>query len=417
VSCVPGMRHPADDGEMGTGTDARGAGAGVRSDGYEDGGGDDDEVGSTLTSPSPSTVSQRGRVRGGTRGARPGAETASEPGADADAGAGSGAGAGAGVVLPRVRVLFLHGLEGGPESFKAQWLRDAEGFEVVAVDMDVSLTALVGKANSVAAHCVIHERTVAWAVLPLVVLGALEVAGVAWRARAGPLAAVACVAVWAYVLKVQARQILGSAVARVLARCVRVQHAVLLGPPRGGGGDDGKAMDHRFVPDVVVGSSFGGAVALLMVLAGMWRGPTVLLAPAWGRLARYVGARELGRLLGMQKPSGWVRKAAAWSWRDELARLPERQASRIAIYHGSADTTCPLEDSKLLVAANSNIKLTVMPKAGHRGCNRLFKDGTMGRLLRDPAFMRIPVEREGDDGNEAARDDARATAEEPKKSR
>ena len=36
----------------------------------------------------------------------------------------------------------------------------------------------------------------------------------------------------------------------------------------------------REKPDVLVGSSFGGAVALALLERGMWRGPTLLLAPA-----------------------------------------------------------------------------------------------------------------------------------------
>jgi predicted esterase len=35
-----------------------------------------------------------------------------------------------------------------------------------------------------------------------------------------------------------------------------------------------------FRPDVIVGSSFGGAVALAVIHRGAWRGPTLLLAPA-----------------------------------------------------------------------------------------------------------------------------------------
>lgn len=35
-----------------------------------------------------------------------------------------------------------------------------------------------------------------------------------------------------------------------------------------------------FRPDVVVGSSFGGAVAVALLQRGAWRGPTLLLAPA-----------------------------------------------------------------------------------------------------------------------------------------
>jgi hypothetical protein len=36
----------------------------------------------------------------------------------------------------------------------------------------------------------------------------------------------------------------------------------------------------RFAPDVVVGSSFGGAVAVALLQRGLWRGPTLLLAQA-----------------------------------------------------------------------------------------------------------------------------------------
>jgi predicted esterase len=37
----------------------------------------------------------------------------------------------------------------------------------------------------------------------------------------------------------------------------------------------------KLQPDVVVGSSFGGAVAVHMLKKGTWRGPTVLLAQAY----------------------------------------------------------------------------------------------------------------------------------------
>jgi len=36
----------------------------------------------------------------------------------------------------------------------------------------------------------------------------------------------------------------------------------------------------KFRPDVLVGSSFGGAVAVALLQRGLWRGPTLLLAQA-----------------------------------------------------------------------------------------------------------------------------------------
>lgn len=48
------------------------------------------------------------------------------------------------------------------------------------------------------------------------------------------------------------------------AACVQVQSAALA----------------EFRPDVLVGSSFGGAVAVALLQRGVWRGPTLLLAQA-----------------------------------------------------------------------------------------------------------------------------------------
>jgi alpha/beta superfamily hydrolase len=39
----------------------------------------------------------------------------------------------------------------------------------------------------------------------------------------------------------------------------------------------------EFEPDVLVGSSFGGAVAVALLMRGLWRGPTLLLAQAAAR--------------------------------------------------------------------------------------------------------------------------------------
>jgi hypothetical protein len=60
---------------------------------------------------------------------------------------------------------------------------------------------------------------------------------------------------------------------RDFAACIEVQAAAL----------------RSFRPDVLVGSSFGGAVAVELLRAGLWRGPTLLLAQA--ALKRDPGAR------------------------------------------------------------------------------------------------------------------------------
>jgi predicted esterase len=73
-----------------------------------------------------------------------------------------------------------------------------------------------------------------------------------------------------------------------------------------------------FAPDVLVGSSFGGAVALALLQRGIFSGPTVLLAPAHTHF-------------GVE------------------ARIPA--GARVVIVHGSRDDVVSIEDSRRLAAS------------------------------------------------------------------
>jgi predicted esterase len=77
-----------------------------------------------------------------------------------------------------------------------------------------------------------------------------------------------------------------------------------------------------FAPDVVVGSSFGGGVAVALLIAGAWRGPTVLLAHA-ARKMRVGGEPHI--------PAG----------------------TPVVLVHGTRDDIIPVEDSRLLAATGS----------------------------------------------------------------
>jgi predicted esterase len=76
----------------------------------------------------------------------------------------------------------------------------------------------------------------------------------------------------------------------------------------------------RFIPDVLVGSSFGGAVALALLQRGVYEGPTVLLAPAHAHF-------------GIE------------------ARIPER--TRVVIAHGLRDDVVSVDDSRTLAASGT----------------------------------------------------------------
>ena len=80
------------------------------------------------------------------------------------------------------------------------------------------------------------------------------------------------------------------------------------------------AAIETFCPDVVVGSSFGGLVAVQLLASGAWRGPTLLLAQASFRL-------------------------------DPDASLPE--GVPVLLVHGTRDEVIPVEHSRRLATTGT----------------------------------------------------------------
>ncbi len=217
------------------------------------------------------------------------------------------------------RVLFLHGLEGRPDGAKARAM-EAAGLEVHAADMHMSRWAL-GKRNSFARQLLRMPEP--W----LTVGGGL--AGLAWSAqRRSVLGAVASIAASGGWLALRRDVLLGAAIARSLDACVAIQREAI----------------ETFRPHVVVGSSWGGAVAAELLLEGAWRGPTLLLAPAFAKVRRATG-----------RPVG---EAEA-----ELRRIAER--TPIAIVHDPSDAVIAHQDS-LRLSAGSRIALRSVDGGGHR---------------------------------------------------
>lgn len=104
----------------------------------------------------------------------------------------------------------------------------------------------------------------------------------------------------------------------------------------------------EFRPDVLVGSSFGGAVAVALMDRGVWRGPAVLLAPA-------------AALLGLPN------------------RLPDDVTVTVA--HGAYDEVVPIEHSRALVAGRSRARLIEVDD-GHR-LQSLVDSGALAALVRE----------------------------------
>ncbi|CAF1176798.1 unnamed protein product [Adineta ricciae] len=88
---------------------------------------------------------------------------------------------------------------------------------------------------------------------------------------------------------------------------------------------------HRFKPNVIVGSSFGGFIAMFLLQTRVWKGDTILLAPATGLLF----------------------KKRLW--------LPAGEQNNIVIVAGANDTTVPLDGlSKLQNLSLNNVQFLVV---------------------------------------------------------
>ncbi len=112
----------------------------------------------------------------------------------------------------------------------------------------------------------------------------------------------------------------------LLAKCVAIQKNEIL----------------RNRPDIVVGSSFGGAVAVELALTGAWTGPLLLLCPAHGKLSRYS--------LKFQTAN--------------LTSVTRQQQEKTLVVHGERDETISMSDSVALVEG-SKAKLIRIAYAGH----------------------------------------------------
>jgi len=122
------------------------------------------------------------------------------------------------------------------------------------------------------------------------------------------------------------------------------------------------AAVRSFSPDVVVGMSWGGALAALCLQRAAYTGPVLLLAPACEAIA------------------GWLPPGC--KLQEELRRpLPSR--ARGLVLHGTADTVTLLKDSEVLCQGT---RLGLRPSAGDgHMLLRALSGKKLGQLVREAA--------------------------------
>lgn len=217
-----------------------------------------------------------------------------------------------------LRVLYVHGLESGPGGYKVQQMRK-QGLDVVSPEMQMSLYDVRAR-NSVLRNLLDPSmllRHWPWQ----------------WLVGAGDAS---------------------------FAACVEVQKQALR--------DNGSF-------DVLVGSSWGGAVAATLVAEGAFDGPVVLLCPALGTRERW-----FGESLDPARTADAITAS--------LAALPAARRAACLLVHGDADTTVPLADSSDLSKA-TGIALEVI-KDGSHGLGSIVRDGRLVQFVQQTAALRTP---------------------------
>ncbi len=110
------------------------------------------------------------------------------------------------------------------------------------------------------------------------------------------------------------------------------------------------AIDAGRGPHVVVGSSFGGAIAVALLARGLWRGPTLLLAQA---------AQKLG----------------------VIDPLPD--GVHVTLVHGTDDAIVPIEDSRALAQTGTPGLVVFEEVADEHRLATLVDSGRLADLVRE----------------------------------
>lgn len=234
-------------------------------------------------------------------------------------------------MMSEPRILFVHGLESRALGSKTMVLRE-QGLDVRAVDMNMGVMH-VDRENSVVRMALR---------LPEVQIVASALLGTALMTRSkwGVLAASSAGAIWGVARK---NAVISRALTNSFAACVEIQRAAI----------------EQEKPDIVLGSSWGGAIAVELIRRGHWRGPTVLLAPAVHRVCMKTGVGDS----------------------HQIAR--ELRGERIVIFHDPTDAVIPFADSVNL-ADEGQLELRAVDGGGHRLMG-ICNDGRLAEALRELA--------------------------------
>lgn len=222
-----------------------------------------------------------------------------------------------------VKVLYLHGLEENQKSPKPAELKAQDDLQVVQPDLHVYFTHKNG-----AIPLLIKNHRI-WKSLIAAVLVSLSVKSLG----VGVLSYIA-------LLFVQKDYIRSEVVKESLKRTYRVAKQAL----------------ESSKPDIVVGFSWGGCLATMLLASGRWNGPTIMLAPA------YISIFNLAKISGTEK-SVTIDKDTFET--ESAINLTEEQRGLVKIIIAGDDKIVPQKQLRKFCDLNK-FETTVVSGAAHK---------------------------------------------------
>lgn len=233
--------------------------------------------------------------------------------------------------MPPVRVLYVHGIESGPQNCKVHILR-AQGFDVRCEDMFTGKFQLFQK-NSIVRHLLrLPETKVSLSAVFL----SMSSMYLEKTSSKQPSLGRFCLLASCLFIAFRIKNWIKSALTNSMERCVEIQQQALL--------------THR--PSLIIASSWGGVIAAELILRQSWGGPTCFLAPAifkvYEMCQSLVFAQEKAKQL-----------------REISSSIP------MSVFHDRKDAQIPFHDSERLCqgsdSSTSAVTFTLheMPDNGH----------------------------------------------------
>jgi len=127
----------------------------------------------------------------------------------------------------------------------------------------------------------------------------------------------------------------------------------------------------RFVPDLLVGSSFGGAVVVALLQRGLWRGPVLLLAQASFKFSDRARFPEGARFF-------------------DCPQLPE--GARATLVHARQDQAVPIEHSVQLADGCDSTLVELIACDDNHALSGLLGSGRMPELVARALRPRVSAE-------------------------